>query len=322
MKKILLINIVILSVILLVSELVSKHIENKALIDLWVIKNPNMYPKGYISKYLKYFKISPFDYEKTVIKELRNVSEGRNKKKRPVVTIGCSFTYGTKLDEDKTFAAQLSKYTGRTVYNRGVSGTGPQMVLRQLIDKDFKKQVPDAEYFIYTFLSSDHIRRQFLHSLCGLHYDKVTPRYRIKNDKLEEDSFLWKKLLFFSLGRKILVLRSEKEYIDEFVNNYPLFFKTMEECVKAVNKNYKNAKFVLLEVSHPRRTDVDKEVYVPFSQENRKRLENMGIIYIDAEELTGHNFDDYKKYRVDDEDHPNELMWSEIVSGLSKKLNL
>jgi len=320
LKIVIYINILVLFAILLISELVSKHLENKGLIDLWVVQNPNMYPKGYISKYLKYVKIPPFNYEKLVTNGLREVNKGRNTNKRPVVTIGCSYTYGTNLsNENQTFAAQISRVTGRTVYNRGVCGSGPQMVYRQLIDKNFKNQVPDAEYIIYTFLSNDHIKRQFLYSLCGLDYDKVTPKYKIKNNHLEEDSFIWQKLLFFSLGRKFLVLRQEKEYKNELKNNYPLFFRTMEECAKAVNKNYNNAKFVILEVAPPR---IIKDDSKPLSKENIKRLEKMGIIYINAEELVGHDFDNVKKYRVIDGNHPNGLMWQEIVLKLSKKLNL
>lgn len=35
-----------------------------------------------------------------------------------------------------------------------------------------------------------------------------------------------------------------------------------------------------------------------------------------------HNFRDVKKYRVVDEDHPNEKVWDEIVPALVKELNL
>lgn len=322
LKTIFFFNVLIILSILLIAEFVSKFIETRELCNMWKIQNPEMFSDKDIFKTLGYVQIQPFDYEKIVMSEVRGISQGTNANKRPVITIGDSYTYGSNLDKRQTFAEKISKYTGRTTYNRGVSGTGPQMVYRQLIDKDFKKQIPDAEYIIYVLLSEDSIYRQFLYSKCGLHYNKVIPKYVIKNNKLAEDNFLWYKLLFFSLGRRILVLKSKRDSYYEAMGNFPLFFKTMEECVNAVNMNYKNAKFVLLEMTHPLISDEDKEKNEPLNKKMIKRLEKMGIIYINAEELVGHDFNDVKKYRVADKDHPNELMWDEIVPKLSEKLNL
>lgn len=319
-KKFLFINIIIIFLILFFGELVSKHIEDKELIHRYTVLFPNMYSKEGLYNSLKYRKIPPFNYEKYVTNTLRKPSEGTLKNKRALTTIGCSYTYGSSLNDDETFAAQLSKFTGRTVYNRGVPGSGPQMVYRQIIDKNFTKEIPDTEYIIYVFLGSGHIQRQFLYSLCGMDYDKVTPKYKIINNKLSEEKYFYK-LLFFSLGRKLLVLRNQKETRQEEKNNYPLFFKLMEESVKEINRKYKNTKFVILEFPQTQ-YDENYKFKPYFSKENIKRLEDMGIIYINAEELAGHDFNDVKKYRTADKDHPNASVWKEIVPKLSKKLNL
>ncbi len=57
--------------------------------------------------------------------------------KSPVILFGCSFTFGAGLNDNETFSYKLSKYTGRNVYNRGLSGYGVQHMLYMLNDSDY-----------------------------------------------------------------------------------------------------------------------------------------------------------------------------------------
>ena len=318
-KKIILINILLISAIFITAELISKHIEQKELVKTYLQQDKNID----ISKIkLKYQPIHKFDYNKMIMSRVKNrVYKGKSGK-RPIITIGCSYTYGVGLDENQTFAYKLNKYTDRTTYNRGINSSGPQLVYRQLSDINFKKQIPDAEYIIYTFLSYDHIKRLFLYSLlCTKTSENITPRYYIKNDRLTEVNPVWYNMLFFSLGRKIITLKIKPEVENEFNSDYPLFFKTMEECVKISRTKYPDSKFVLLEMTHPRSGE-ETNHNTCFTKEQIMKLKNLGIIYINAEELVGHDFNDTTKYRIKDKDHPNEAVWDEIVPKLSRKLNL
>jgi len=319
-KKIILVNIIVIFAIFTVLELISKNIEEKELLKAYQWQFQNF--KDVDKLKINYKPVKNFDYNKIVMSKVKNKVYKGNKK-GAIVTIGCSNTAGEGLQENQTFAYKLNKYTGRTTYNRGVSASGPQLVYRQLIDKDFKKQIPDAEYIIYVFLSGDHILRQFLYSLmCVDTNNNIVPRYTLKNNELKEVNPIWYKMFFFSLTRKIINIKTKYEYEKEENEGYPLFFKTMEECVKVTQTKYPNSKFVLLEVTHPRNSE-STETETCFTKEQIAYLKKLGIIYINVEELVGHDFNDIKKYRiVEDGDHPNERYWDEIVPALSKKLNL
>ena len=84
----------------------------------------------------------------------------RNKDLKPIVLFGCSFAFGFGIDDEQTFSYKLSKYTNRTVYNRGLCGGGIQHVLYQLRREDFYKEIPEPEYVIYLYISN-HIRRMY-----------------------------------------------------------------------------------------------------------------------------------------------------------------
>ena len=104
---------------------------------------------------------------------------------------------------------------------------------------------------------------------------------------------------------------------EEKQNHYPLFKRTMLECVKAIKKNFPNTKFVILDFPDVSVFSEKKEV---LSDDIIKYLESIGIIYINVEDLIGHKITD--EYRLSDKDHPNEKAWDEIIPALVKKLNL
>ena len=68
--------------------------------------------------------------------KFKPVSIGKYKDKPSIVLFGCSFTWGSYLKENETFASVLSQYTGRTVYNRGLYGTGIPFMYFQLNDNN------------------------------------------------------------------------------------------------------------------------------------------------------------------------------------------
>ena len=144
MKKILLVNIIVILAIFTVLELISKNIEEKEMAKMYK-KHYDYFHEDKLK--IKYKPVKKFNYDKIVMSKVKDKIYKGNKK-GAIVTIGCSYTAGEGLQENQTFAYKLNKYTGRTTYNRGVSASGPQLVYRQLSDIDFKKQIPDAEYII------------------------------------------------------------------------------------------------------------------------------------------------------------------------------
>ena len=270
--------------------------------------------------YKFYYPVKNYDYDAITQNSLTKVYKG-NSKKRPVITIGCSYVKGIGLEDNQTFAYKLNKYTGRTTYNRGIGGTGPQMVYRQLSDKNFTKQIPDAEYVIYVFIYN-HVDRLFP-KIYGFFSNEVNLNYELKNGELKELKHHFSSFYFFHTVKKFIAYQALKERTTEQNNNRPLFFKIMEESAKAAKKNYPDAKFVFVEFPE---AFMCKSEYAAGTRElsaaQIKRLEDSGIIYINAEQLVGHDFRDVKKYRLADEDHPNERVWDEIVPALSRKLKL
>ena len=89
----------------------------------------------------------------------------RNSNKKPLITMGCSYTYGLWLDENKTFAYVLSEKTNRSVYNLGVIGTSPREILYILQNAELRNKLlnnnKNFEYIIYPYISH-HLFRLFI----------------------------------------------------------------------------------------------------------------------------------------------------------------
>ena len=320
-KKIILINIVIIIFILGIIEFLSVNIiENRyaSLAEIQIKNASNPKELREILK-VKYHKVIKFVYEDRIKYCLTRVYKGN--KKGSIVTVGCSYTDGTGLRENQTFAYKLNKFTHRTTYNRGIGASGPQLVYRQLSDKNFKNEIPEAEYIIYTFIY-DHFNRLF-HDLVAYFNSDLHLKYHLNNkgELTETQRPFW--FLYYFYTTKVISEYKESKLLKQFDKKYSLFLKIMEESVKAMKRNYPNAKFVLLDVPEGK---MCREDYVKgeseLTKDQIKDLEKLGIIYINAEELVGHQLRDLEKYRIQDKDHPNERFWDEVVPALAKKLNL
>lgn len=322
-KKILLFNIFIIILIIIAFETYSYHSYTQKHMEIIVNNAQNtINPKEDIKKNLPRY-VFPVEYNFKKHRNKDKIEFKGTSDKRPIIVIGCSYAYGILLPEEKTLAGQLNKVTGRTTYNLGQPATGPQIVYEQLNDPDIKQDVPDAEYIIYVFIQN-HIMRQFMNFVL-LNGSEISPKYELdKDNNLKKQKMLTPKILytFFTLRNYLDKKMVIKDRI-EFQNGLPLFRKTLEESIKISQKNYPNCKFVLLEFPQGAMCE---PTYVEKSQElkdeNIKALEDIGVIYINAEQLAGHKFRDVKKYRLADKDHPNDKVWEEIAPALKAKLNL
>lgn len=263
--------------------------------DPFRFKTDYTYPRKF--KYEEYkLHLRPVNYKKS--------------NKRPVLFFGCSFTEGLGLKNEQTLAYKISELSSRTTYNRGRSSTGPQFMYYQLNDKNFKKEVPDAEYIIYTFIYA-HLERLYNYRTCTL-VNNLNLRYKIVNNSLEEVHIIFPPI--YSLYTvKNIQYGIEKKEIQQEEKDHKMFNLVMEGCYKLVQQKYPHSKFVILDYPDWTRKKL------PLTEV--KNLQEMGFIVINAESLVGHSFNN-NKYILEDNLHPSELAWNEIAPKLVKKLKL
>lgn len=216
------------------------------------------------------------------------------------------------IEEDKTLAYKINKLTGRTSYNRALSGTGPAFVYKQLSDKNIKNEIKDPAYFIYVY-NHDDLHTQFNFDISP-YFPYLNINYKIKDDKLVEDKHSPSLLYTSFLVRNNLENKSIKELDREIDDNFPLFSKLMEESAKEMKAKFPNAKFVIVNVPDK------KSGYADLNEETIVNLEKKGIIYLDAEKLLGHKLT--TEYRLGIYNTPNERFWDELSLALKRKFDL
>lgn len=302
--KIIIINIAAVAVLLCGFEVICHYLYNK-------LTNQ---PVNGIKEFLVYYPSESwniYDNFDAFIPD-ENIFSGQNEK-RSVVTIGCSFTEGVE-GSDKTFAAALNKFSGRKSYNRGRSCTGTNYALFQLESDEFKKEIPDAEYVIYTYIDP-HIARNFTNLL-----DEITkgtvyqPVYRLnRNKKLYLDNHHFLKYLYSLYSVKI-IMKSIKliETRSERKNGCPLLIEMVKEMNSRVHLLYPDAKFIFLE--YPTNDGV-------LPEEEVEKIKNMGIIYLNAQDFIEDKITD-EEYLAEDGFHPNYKAYQKLSKGLIKKLGI
>lgn len=260
---------------------------------------------SYYNIYTGYFKNIYFDPD-NYAEEFRPPSI-KNSTKGSVILFGCSYTYGDGLSDEESFSAQLSDYTNRSVYNRGYGGSGPQLMLFQLSSGNLSKEIPSADYIIYTIID-DHLNRIYKFRNWPF-LTKISIKYITdKNDNLIM------KQLKFPLGESSIM-----RLVDDYQGNTLSVKQKIEFLIHILDESYAkakilypNAKFVILEYSEESL----------FSKEDINRLKSKGFIVINLGDLTPIELYD-EKYRNSKYDtHPNAKAWNIIVPALSKKLHL
>ena len=320
-KKFLIINSVLIILFFVIAEIFAFFSFRERCADI-VYQHANMLkdnPQGYIKKNMPHYEMPrKFDYDKIVNFINRRIYLGE--KSRPIITMGCSYTDGIGLDYYQTFAAKLNKYSKRTTYNRGVCASGPLFIYRQLTDENFLNEISDAEYIIYPFIYN-HLSRNF-RTMIQPYSSDLDLSYVLRDGKLIEKSRPFWFMYWSFLLKSYAEFKNNLDYNNELENGFPFFIEIMRESFLRMKELYPNSKFVLLEVPEGAMCyDNYISGSMELSSEEINKLKNIGIIYINAEELVGHKLRDFK-YRVSDKEHPSELFWEEITPALVKKLNL
>lgn len=250
--------------------------------------------------------------------------------KKPILTIGCSYTYGQGIELNKTFASQLQKKTNRKVDNVSEIGAGASDCLRSLVymEKHNILQQNQFEYIIYTQMY-EHFQR--IYDL-GMLASYLADIYKQNKNNSFKDRL--KYYLNCSYTVKMINAKRKAEFWDLECKFTYLKYKIskMNEIIK---RALPNSKFVVLLYDDVTNTSEDSPIYwgysimiKPLDKNNYPELAAQGVKFISTKDLVGDilykeeyqlKHDEYQYWRPH---HPNEKAWEVIVPQLCKKLNL
>lgn len=224
-----------------------------------------------------------------------------SKSKGSIIITGCSMAYGNGLDDTQTVSYKLSEILNKTVYNMAIRGGGVNQILYMLdnsIIKNYVKEEP--KYFIY-FYNPDHLRRIFVRLRDPyIIYKKNGNKLELKNNIFIENFWAYNLLHDEIRFGTISVLN---RYAEDY---FLLYLSEIEAKIKAL---YPNTKFVIVKFSYDElNTDISKiydVIDIP-------KLTNIDVMLNEEENI--------KKYSVDNNFHPNENYWNEVVPVLLKEL--
>lgn len=237
-----------------------------------------------------------------------------NKKKRPAVTIGCSFVYGFNITPEETLAYKLQKLTKRKTYNLGLNASGIQHVLYKLQYMDFFDSI-NPKYVIYVFIT-DHIRRMYA-DYFELYTAEKYLKYEMKDGSFEPvspDISLFDYIKASYTAKKINRLLFSLKSDDEKFNLLKLY---LIECRKTVKETYPDAEFAVIVYN----SELDTHGSTPFKTSRWKEIEEEGITVInfDTDEYKFLNEDEYK---TEDKQHPSGRAWDVLAPVIAEKLKL
>lgn len=315
MKKIICINILIFAILFCLLEFVS-----------YLYLRHDSYE--YMEKYNKIAKennlqilsmrYAPVVYNNADADYYRQPQIG-SKNKPSILFFGCSYIYGSMVEEKYTIPYLITKRTGRTTINRGLPGGSILNMFNDLSSDDFYKDLknyPEPDYIIYLWIN-DHLNRICNPYITPLTYTDVNqysinPIYEQKDGKLIKKFPPKWKLPFYAL---YTVKAYFYFYSDSFAKNKK-DKKMLSYFIIAKNickEEFPNAKFIVIEYK-------DTSALL-MSDELRSGLKENGITLLNAENLAGHELDS-EKWRASDKEHPSPEAFNDITSGLIKSLKL
>ncbi len=322
MKKIILINIVLIAFALIVAEFTSfmfaVHTQKK-----FAKENNEKYDTS-IERYLlgKYYKISEYSFFQ---KERIRPVAGEKYKKRPVIIFGCSHAYGMDLDDDQTISYKLAHFTKRPVYNKAFLGWGVQHMLYWLqYNQEIYQEIKNPEYIIYVY-SASHIERLYMYQ--GWPHDSGKYlRYKLDKNKqpqvinVNDYPLYWR--LFFVKYIQYYLQNIQAKKTEQ---NMELFKAILKETSKIIKIKYPNTRIIMLlypsgGACDPKTTPPYNDDYY-FDKETRQEIKDLGFEIINSDDfLNGHPSCEPKyKCAVN---HPSEAFWDEIIPKLAKKLDM
>lgn len=248
------------------------------------------------------FKYKDFNYYARTPKFRPDINI--NSDKKPILFMGCSFTYGTALEDNETISYKMAKLTNRPVYNRGAQGWGLNQFLYMLRRNDFYSYFKEEpEYLIYIFIS-DHMNRLDRYKVMPME-GVFQPVFKKRGDTLIEiKPKLWDRLVSSTY------IQSNYNYWHSRVSedDVKLYFI---EAKKALRKQWKNTKLVIL--VYPLYYNCSKNLW------RELEIEGYKIIYIkDLIDIDLTNPINCAK----DGEHPSSSTWDIVVPKIIKILGI
>ena len=245
-------------------------------------------------------------------------------RKRPILLLGCSYTYGQGIIKNKNFSSQLQNYTKRKVNNFAEMGNGLTSNLCYV--EGFKNTIlkNKYEYIIYTWMYN-HLERVEVSVICY---------YLSEIAKRNKDKSFRNKLIYFADKFYFIKLIKAKKFVgkdgnrtEENIKNLYAYNKFLFIKIKElVQQEIPDAKFYILfydDLAYDWHEGFQKD---SLNTDNWNELKKYGYNIITTKELVGDILwkDEYK-LKTDpfqEPHHPNEKAWELIVPALAKKLDI
>ena len=280
--------------------------------------------------------VSPFHYtlkhisfEEYYKNESKNYSDDRritrssNHNKGAIIIFGDSFAYGAWLDDNETLNYQLSKLTGRTVYNRGFSGTGLNDLLFLTRYNDFYNDIDNnnVSLAVYTFIP-EHVFRMYWskYGILGhIHFTHVG--YTVKNGMLVEDNNIFTYLSALKIVRKIIKSYYDNKITEKYSQNISdAIFLYFMSARNELQKRYPNIKFVILK--HPHFIG-DSWLYDKiYNSKLWKKLEDEGFYIYDMNTCIDSDIFNVEEGYILIDNHPGPKLWQDMSLKLKEDLDL
>ena len=298
--KILAVNIFIIIIILASVEIYFSYTNLITSFNQWRVAVTETVPVDeYFDKMFKYEDYGRFAWAYKFRPDV-NI----NSLKKPVLFMGCSFTYGTALEENETVSYKMAELTGRPVYNRGVQGWGLNQFLYMLRRNDFYTYIKEEpEYLIYIFIS-DHINRLERFKVMPME-GVFGPVYKKKNNSLVQV-----KPKFWDRFATVTYFQSNYNYWKPHISEdlVKLYFT---EAKKALREHWKNTKLVIL--VYPLYYNCSNKLWEDLEKEGYKIIYVQNLIDIDLV-----NPDNRGK----DRQHPAASTWEIVLPKIIKILGI
>ena len=271
--------------------------------------------------YLTYRKISKtynYGYTENIIKTTKNMFDlysihenyfEKNAFRKPISTantnkgiilLGCSFTYGERLNENETLGFKIYESTKQNIYNLGLQGGSPREMLYFFRNPNFLNNYThnnkNISFILYTYID-DHLRRLYTDIRPKVPKYKLTKDNNLIEAKQTIHSELFQILYLDNLHTRIPI---EKQH--------SLFNQYMLKLNEEIKKRYSDkTKFIILIFEEKK------------EQNNWQFLKDNGIIILNVKDITKEDFSK-DEYLNTDLYHPNAKVWEELVPKLIDKL--
>lgn len=223
---------------------------------------------------------------------------------KPILFMGCSFTYGDGIEQNETISYRTAILTGRPTYNRAGRGWGLGQFLYMARNNYIYNNIPEPEYLVYLYID-DHMNRLDRFKVEPGCID-FQPKYKVfKNGLIEEKPHFYDRIFFIADFQYNYNFRFHK-ITDEIVKLY------FNEAEKEIHKHWKNTKLVIL--IYPIERDEDqnnRELWKELKKENYYKI-------INIKDLTDIDLTS-DKYKVDGW-HPSAKVWDIIYPDIIKKI--